>query len=126
MLAVSFLLTGLASVGFPGTFGFVAADLLVRALGRESLCWTGRHRHGALNGIAILRVYFLLFTGTRHTSTVSLEIGLRERIVVLTLAALLSCGGLFPLGNRASPRANAPPRSFWRNAASISFSPVVE
>src|SRR5262249_50234126 len=29
MLAVCFLLTGLASVGFPGTLGFVATELLV-------------------------------------------------------------------------------------------------
>ena len=50
----------------------------------------------ALNGIAVVRAYFLLFTGTRHVSTVSLGIGLRERFAVLTLAALILGGGLFP------------------------------
>ena len=50
----------------------------------------------ALNGIAVVRAYFLLFTGARHVSTVSLGIGLRERVAVLTLAALILGGGLFP------------------------------
>ena len=48
------------------------------------------------NGIAILRAYFLLFTGTRYESSVSLGMGGRERIAVLTLAALILGGGLFP------------------------------
>ena len=97
MLAVSFLLTGLASVGFPGTLGFVAADLLVEGvIGVNLFAGLVVIAATALNGIAILRVYLLLFTGARHTSSVSLEIGLRERVVVLTLAALLLCGGLFP------------------------------
>jgi NADH-quinone oxidoreductase subunit M len=50
----------------------------------------------ALNGIAVLRAYFLLFTGARHASTVSLAIGLRERIAVLTLVLVVVAGGLFP------------------------------
>ena len=74
-LAVCFLLTGLASVGFPGTSGSWRPS-----------CWsTGRSRPtarsasavvvaAALNGIAVVRAYFLLFTGTRHVSTVSLGI----------------------------------------------------
>jgi NADH-quinone oxidoreductase subunit M len=97
MLAVSFLLTGLASVGFPGTFGFVAADLLVEgALGANLFVGLVVIATGALNSIATLRVYLLLFTGARHTSTVSLELGLRERIMVLTLAVLILGGGVFP------------------------------
>jgi NADH-quinone oxidoreductase subunit M len=43
-----------------------------------------------------VKVYFLLFTGTRHVSTVPLRIGRRERIAVLILAALILGGGLFP------------------------------
>jgi NADH-quinone oxidoreductase subunit M len=38
----------------------------------------------------------VLFTGARHASPVSLKIGKRERFAVLTLAALILCGGLFP------------------------------
>jgi NADH-quinone oxidoreductase subunit M len=96
-LAVCFLLTGLASVGFPGTLGFVAADMLVDGAVTVNL-FAGMAvvATAALNGIAIVRAYLLLFTGARHTSTVSLAIGLRERIVVLTLAVLILGGGLFP------------------------------
>jgi NADH-quinone oxidoreductase subunit M len=97
MLAVSFLLTGLASIGFPGTFGFAAADLLVEgAIGANLFVGLVVIAVGTLNGIAIVRVYLLLFTGARHTSTVSLELGLRERLMVLTLAVLILGGGIFP------------------------------
>src|SRR6478609_19045 len=54
------------------------------------------------NGIAIVRAYFSLFTGTRHASSVSLAIGVRERVAVLTLAALILGGGLFPQPGVAS------------------------
>ncbi len=97
MLAVSFLLTGLASIGFPGTLGFVAADLLVEgASGVHLFVGLAVIATATLNGIAILRVYLLLFTGARHTSSVSLNITPRERLVVLTLSAFILGGGLFP------------------------------
>lgn len=97
MLAVSFLLTGLAGIGFPSTLGFIASDLIVEgAVGVHLFVGLAVLATGALNGIAILRVYLLLFTGARHTSTVSLDITRRERIMVLTLAALIVGGGLFP------------------------------
>jgi NADH-quinone oxidoreductase subunit M len=96
-LAVCFLITGLASVGFPGTMGYVATEMLVDGavgvnLGVGLVVVTAT----ALNGIAVLRVYFLIFTGTRHASGVSLGITARERYAVLTLAALLLGGGLVP------------------------------
>jgi NADH-quinone oxidoreductase subunit M len=50
----------------------------------------------AVNGIAVVRVYFLLFTGGRHVSSVSLAITPRERLAVLTLTALILGGGLAP------------------------------
>ena len=50
----------------------------------------------ALNGIAVVRAYLHLFAGARHVSTVWLGIGTRERIAVLTLAAMILGGGLFP------------------------------
>jgi NADH-quinone oxidoreductase subunit M len=96
-LAVCFLLTGLASVGFPGTAGFVAADLLVDgAVGASPWVGVGVVAAAALNGIAIVRAYFLLFTGTRHPATVPMGINWRERVAVLTIAALLVGGGLLP------------------------------
>jgi NADH-quinone oxidoreductase subunit M len=56
----------------------------------------------ALNGIAVVRAYFRLFTGTRHSSTVSLTCGIRERIAVVTLTALILGGGLYPQPKVAS------------------------
>jgi NADH-quinone oxidoreductase subunit M len=96
-LAVCFLLTGLASVGFPGTIGFISTELLVdSAVEASPYVGFGVVAASALNGIAVLRAYFLLFTGARHVSTVSLRIGARERAAVLTLSALILGGGLFP------------------------------
>ncbi len=96
-LAVCFLLTGLGSVGFPGTIGFVGTEILIDGV-------VGTYPHvgmllimaAALNGIAIMRAYFLLFTGTRHVSSVSLRVSLPERLSVLTLAALILGGGFVP------------------------------
>lgn len=102
-LAVCFLLTGLASVGFPGTFGFVGTELLIDgAVEAYPHVGVAVALVAALNGIAVLRAYFLLFTGTRHMSNVSLQIGRRERFAVLALAALLLGGGLFPQPGVAS------------------------
>jgi len=96
-LAVCFLVTGLASVGFPGTLGFVATELLVDGAVEANLTLgIAVALAAALNGIAVLRAYFRLFAGKRHAATISLRIGLRERIAVLTLTALLLGGGLFP------------------------------
>lgn len=96
-LAICFLLTGLASIGFPGTLGFLANELLVNG---AVTAFPGIGLvvvfAAALNGIAMVRVYFLLFAGTRHVSTVPLRIARRERLAVLTLAALIVGGGLFP------------------------------
>lgn len=96
-LAVCFLLTGLASVGFPATLGFISTELLVdSAVEVNPVVGIAVVAAAALNGIAVMRAYFLLFTGARHASTVSLGIGLRERVVVLTFSALILGGGFFP------------------------------
>jgi NADH-quinone oxidoreductase subunit M len=96
-LAMCFVLTGLASVGFPGTFGFVGTELLVDGA-VETYPYVGIVvvLAAALNGISVVRAYFLLFTGTRYASSVSLKIRVRERYAVLTLAALILVGGLVP------------------------------
>lgn len=102
-LAVCFLLTGLASIGFPMTLGFISTEVLVdSAVEANPLVGVAAVAVSALNGIAVMRAYFLLFTGARHASTVSLGIGLRERIAVLTLAALVLGGGFFPQPGVAS------------------------
>jgi NADH-quinone oxidoreductase subunit M len=96
-LAMLFILTGLASVGFPGTTGFIGAELLVDGV-VEAYPYIGIAvvLAAALNGIAMVQAYFLLFTGKRYASTVSLMIGRRERFAVLALAALILIGGLMP------------------------------
>jgi NADH-quinone oxidoreductase subunit M len=96
-LAACFLLTGLACVGFPGTLGFISTELLVdSAVEASPYVGVVVVAAAALNGIAVLRAYFLLFTGARHTSSVSLGIVPRERVAVLSLSALLFGGGFFP------------------------------
>jgi len=50
----------------------------------------------ALNGIAIVQTYLRLFTGVRHVTMVPLAARRRERVAVLTLAAIIFGGGLFP------------------------------
>jgi NADH-quinone oxidoreductase subunit M len=99
-LAVCFLLTGLASVGFPGTMGFVAAEMLLTGVAEASPAMGAiTVLVAAINGIAILRAYLLLFTGRRYAGAISLAITGRERFAVLTLAALILLGGLAPQGN---------------------------
>ncbi len=96
-LAICFLLTGMASVGFPGTFGFLGMEMLVDEA-VQAFPYIGVVIVGAtaLNGIAIMMVYFRLFTGTRLFSSVPLGIGGREQLAVLTLAVLILSGGLYP------------------------------
>ena len=96
-LAVGFLVTGLGAVGFPGTLGFIAAELLVDgAVTADPLVGVGLAVAAAVNGIAVLRAYVRLFTGGRHVSALPLGITGRERAAVLTLAALILGGGLYP------------------------------
>ena len=94
---------GLASVGFPGTFGFVGTELLidgaVQAYPRIGVITAAV---AALNGIAVLRVYFLLFTGARRVTSVDLHIRPRERFAALTLVALILGAGLYPQPGVAS------------------------
>lgn len=96
-LAAGFLLTGLACVGFPGTLGFIATELLVDgAIESNVAVGVGVVLATLLNGTAILRAYFVLFTGRRVEAGVSLEVTPRERVVILTLALLLLGGGIAP------------------------------
>ncbi len=103
MLAVFFLMTGLASVGFPGTVGFIGTELLIEGA-------VDVYPHvgmlvviaAALNSIAVLHAYLRLFTGTVHTASISLRARLPERIAVISLTALLLGGGLLPQPGVAS------------------------
>lgn len=102
-LAVFFLLTALASIGFPGTIGFVGAELLVDGVVQYTpLVGMLVVLTGAISGIAALRAYFRLFTGTRHTTSVSLEARWTEKVAVLAMTALILGGGLLPQPGIAS------------------------
>jgi NADH-quinone oxidoreductase subunit M len=96
-LAALFLLTGLASIGFPGTVGFIGTELLIEgAVTVFPLVGMAVVLAAALNGVAILNAYFRIFTGTGHTASISLRARLSERIAVLILTVLILGGGLFP------------------------------
>lgn len=102
-LAVCFVLTGLASVGFPGTFGFVGGELLIDGV-VEVYPYAGVTvvLAAALNGIGIIKTYFLIFTGKRHETSIPLSMRTRERWAVLTLTLLILGGGLWPQPGVAS------------------------
>jgi NADH-quinone oxidoreductase subunit M len=96
-LAVFFLLTGLASIGFPGTIGFVGAELLVEgAVGVYPSVGMLVVAAAALNGIAIMHAYFRLFTGTWHTSAISLRARWPEWLAVMSVSVCIIVGGLIP------------------------------
>jgi NADH-quinone oxidoreductase subunit M len=96
-LAICFLLTGLASVGFPGTFGFLSTELLIDGVvGAFPLVGIAVVIAAMLNGIAVMHAYFRLFTGTRFVTTIPLAIGARERVAVLTIIALVLGGSIYP------------------------------
>ena len=57
-LAACFLLTGLGSVGFPGTLGFVAAELRIDAvIAANPAAGVAMVLAAAVNGIAVVRAY---------------------------------------------------------------------
>lgn len=97
LLAVGFLVCGLACVGFPGTIGFVSAELLVDGT-LHANPWVGVSviAVGALNGIAVLRAFWRLFTGRRPASAADLPLSRPERVAVIGLCVVLVAGGLFP------------------------------
>ena len=102
-LAMCYVLTGLASVGFPGTFGFVGSELLVDgAVETYPSVGVAVIIAAAINGIAIVRTYFILFTGSTYFSSVSLKVRGRERFAVLALTTMILIGGLFPQINVSS------------------------
>jgi NADH-quinone oxidoreductase subunit M len=98
LLAASFLVFGLATVGFPGTLGFLGEELLVGgsldrfpAIGYVVIAAT------ALNGITVLRMYFSLYCG-RTARGLPVRARPRELAVFASVAVVLVVGGLFPRG----------------------------
>jgi len=103
VLAAFFLLTGLASVGFPGTIGFIAIELLTEgALDMYPFVGVAVIVAAVLNGIAVVQVYFRIFGGAKHESSIPIGGRVRERFAVATLALLILAGGLYPQPGVAS------------------------
>ena len=97
ILAMFSLLTGLASIGFPGTIGFIAIELLLEgavevypSIGFFVVIAT------SLNGIAILQCYFRVFTGCRYASSINMQARPSERLAVLILSLLILSAGIVP------------------------------
>lgn len=129
-LAVLFLITGLAAIGFPGTAGFVGGELLVEgAVQIYPLMGVAVVVVAALNGIAVLRAYFRIFTGARRPVTVDLRLRPPERMAVLVLIFLMIGGGLYPqpavmqLYDAASKLVNARAAYFGISAPPPAFEP---
>lgn len=97
------LITGLSSIGFPGTIGFVGMELLVEGCVEfYPLVGLILVISSALNGISILRAWFRIFTGCRFQSSVSLRSRPAERFSVVVLSLLIIGGGLWPQPGVAS------------------------
>lgn len=96
-LAGMFLLTGLASIGFPGTIGFIGMELLMEgAVAVYPSVGLAVVLAATLNGIAVVKAYFHVFTGTRHSATISMNCRPAERITILVMVVLIIGGGLVP------------------------------
>ncbi|HVJ81302.1 MAG TPA: proton-conducting transporter membrane subunit [Planctomycetia bacterium] len=97
VLAAGFLLSGLACVGFPGTLGFVGSELLLAAAVHSyPVVGAAVVFAAALQGIAVVKVYFALFAGKPPRCWLPEIADRRERIGVYAFAALLLIGGFFP------------------------------
>jgi NADH-quinone oxidoreductase subunit M len=95
LLAAAFLVLGLSYSGFPGTLGFVGEELLLGgAVG--AFPWLGFLvvASSALTGIAVLRMYFSLFTGRPIATPTSLKPS--EAIGFVLITAVLVTTGLVP------------------------------
>ncbi len=95
-LAAAFLVMGLASVGLPGTLGFIAEDLLVQGSVDEFPVYAfALIIATAFNGLTVVRNFFLLFTGTsRHFG--ERDLTRREGYVLTMVVALLVFLGVSP------------------------------
>ncbi len=95
-LAGVFLFLGLASVGLPGTLGFVGEDLVFHAaLAHRPWVGVGMVLATAVNGVNVLRLSLSLFGGARRRAG-ELDLLRRERVALVGLAVSLVALGFFP------------------------------
>jgi NADH-quinone oxidoreductase subunit M len=100
VLAVSFLVMGLACTGFPGTLGFVGQELLVDgAVDTFPVMGFAVVIASALTGLAVVRMYFSLFCGrpdARDGSGFQLGLAPREAWTFVALVLALVGFGVAP------------------------------
>jgi NADH-quinone oxidoreductase subunit M len=96
LLAISFLATGLACTGFPGTLGFVGQELLVNgAVDAFPVMGFAIVIAAALTGLAVLRMYFSLFCGRADTLAHALpQLALTRREAWTFAAVVIALVGL--------------------------------
>ena len=102
-LATAFLILGLTSVGLPGTFGFIAEDLLFGGGLIEHPFETSLMMMcTAINGITVIRCFFYLFKGnvSRHFE---LDVLPREFRIFSVAIALLILTGIWPVSELLLP-----------------------
>jgi NADH-quinone oxidoreductase subunit M len=96
VLAASFLVLGMACTGFPGTLGFVGEEMLIEgAVHTFPTLGFLRVAASAFTGLAVPRMYFSLFCGSRVHAP-QLRLLRREAIVFGAVAAILVVSGLVP------------------------------
>lgn len=92
-----FFIVGLCCVGFPGTMSFVGMELLFEsAISQYPYIGIAVAIASALNGIAVLKAYFLLFTGAQRRDSKLLKHRPAEFLGGLALIVILVVGGLMP------------------------------
>jgi len=124
LLASAFLVLGLSYSGFPGTLGFVGEELLLGGA-VDSFPWLGFLvvASSALIGIAVLRMYFSLFTGRSREAPIALKVN--ESVGFVAIAAVLVLTGLAPAPLVAS-RQHASERLFTSRVTSAATAPAVD
>jgi NADH-quinone oxidoreductase subunit M len=96
-LGAFYLLTALASIGFPGSLAFIGMELLVEGtVAVYPVVGTMVVLAAVLNGVAVFRAYFRIFTGTRHVATIPLSARPVERLAIISLSLLVLGAGLWP------------------------------
>jgi len=100
VLAISFLVMGLACTGFPGTLAFAGQEMLVAGAVEDfPVLGFAVVLASALTGLAVVRMYFALFCGRPEAATdPSVHLALRrsETWSFATVVVLLVGFGLFP------------------------------
>ncbi len=108
LLASSFLLLGLASIGFPGTLGFLGEELLIEgAVAEFPRVGVAAIVATAVNGISILNMYFVLFCGARSQTYRDQWLRRRELTGFVALVIVVILGGVFPRAFVSSRRTAA-------------------